>query len=778
NRMRGPGRAKVAACMALLMYTAECLPLFNSGSTHDRTFPFQVHKGDVRPDKLTVLQDRVEEFPEAAAGYVAWLAAHRTEVMKFLTGRFRELRAELRAGQEVTGRACSHIAHLLCAAEVFTRFAVEAGALTDDARNTLYVKIRAALIEAATATTTERAEDRPHEVWLRNLRGLFASGKLYAVSSGGNTADPPQYADALGWGAERRDTLAGYARPDGLAVMESEVNPAIVRRDKSLTIGGVQLRRLLASRGVIRPVEHPDGKHDHLHRVRVGSSRLWLMVVPWEVFLGTDGGDSPEGGQGDAGTPAPEGPRICTGYSFGKPCGLPVDPSGDDGTGRHPTCAPAPAAPAPAPQVDAPVLPGVMDLEPAAPVAEVPAPAPEVEDEHQEDEHQEEKEKGVTADSSSRRVRPTARKPLTLRGPHAEYLEAAQGRKSIKTQAQADALAERLAYLDTAEAELTALPDDIEPGDLGEEIKKRAARLRLLAALEGDQTSHGPFAPYRSRRGPWWQAPMPGMIDAVRGITSWSWEREEFEGEAVALDRNGSWPTATSSVRVVHGEYKHTGPVEEFRSAPDPGYYKVHVYPWTETDVPSPMAAEKVGSEVWITAPRMHLLVELHAAGRWPDGSALDSHTGAAAKLGDWAHLVGECRRYALEVHGRDSFAYEVAKESFGMAVNTMYGSWEGEGALLRRVWKCKARRTDWAHHIKDQAAVTMWRAADAVRQAVPEGSGPLTIRAMDELVIPASVLETVTTAPEGERALIRLDDLGTTFGTWKVKTTETWGDE
>lgn len=772
NRMRGPGRAKVAACMALLMYTAECLPLFNSGSTHDRTFPFQVHKGDVRPDKLTVLQDRVEEFPEAAAGYVAWLAAHRPEVMTFLTGRFRELRAELRAGQEVTGRACAHIAHLLCAAEVFTRFAVEAGALTDDARNTLYGQIRAALIEAATATTTERTEDRPHEVWLRNLRGLFASGKLYAITPGTNHGEPPQYGDALGWAVERRDTLAGYALPDGLAVVESEVNPAITRRDKSLTIGGVQLRRLLASRGLIQTVIHRDGKHDHQRRIRVGSASVWLPVVPWDVFLGTDGGDSPEGGQGDTGTPAPEGPQVCTGYSFGKPCGLPLDPSGDDGTGRHPTCVPAPVEPTPAPPVDAPVLPGVMDLEPAAPVAEVPAPRPEVEDEHQE-----EKEEEATAASPSRPVRRSTRKPLTLRGPHAEYLEAARGRNSIKSQAQVDALAERLAYLDTAEAELTALPDDIEPGDLGEEIKKRAAKLRLLAALEGDQTSHGPFAPYRSRRGPWWQAPMPGMIGAVRGINSWSWEREGFTGEAVALDRNGAWPTATSSVRVVHGEYKHTGPIEDV-GVPDPGYYKVRVYPWTETDVPSPMGNEKVGAEVWITAPHMHLLVDLTAAGRWPDASALDSHTGAAAKLGDWAHLVGECRRYALEVHGRDSFAYEVAKESFGMAVNTMYGSWEGEGALLTRKWKCKARRTDWAHHIKDQAAVTIWRAADAVRQAVPEGSGPLTIRAMDELVLPASVLEDVTTAPEGERALIRLDDLGTTFGTWKVKTTETWGDE
>lgn len=785
NRMRGPGRAKVSACMALLMYTAECLPLFSSGSTHDRTFPFQVHPGDVKSDRLTVLQDRVDDFPEAAAGYVAWLAAHHAEVTAFLAARFRELRAELRNEQKVTGRACSHIAHMLCAAEVFTRFAVEVGALTDDARDLLYGRISAALVEAATATTTERTEDQPHEVWLRNLRGLFASGKLYAITPGANASEPPpQYADALGWAVERRDTLAGYARPDGLAVMESEVNPAITRRDKSLTIGGIQLRRLLAARGIIRPAEHKDGKHEHLHRMRVGSSNPWLIVIPWEVFLGANGDDAPEDGQegqggpegGQDGLTAPEAPavRVCNGYAFGKPCREPLDPRGGDyPTGRHPTCVPAPAPAA--------MLPAPMDLEPKAPAVPSPRPVPEAAPVAPVREAVD-----VPAPSDdvppSRPARTTAarttaaRRPLDLSGPHAAYLEAARERKSIKTQAQVRALADRLAYLDTAEAELTAL--DSEADDFPDEIRKRAARLRLLAALEGDKEGHGPFAPYRSRRGPWWQPDMPGMIESVRVLNSWSWEREDYTGEAVALDRNGAWPTAVSSVRVAHAALKNTGPVEEVRGAPAPGYYKVTVYPWTESAVPSPMGNERVGSEVWITAPHMHLLADLAEAGRWPDASALDSYTGEAVRLTDWAHLVGECRRYALEVHGRDSYAYEVAKESFGMAVNAMYGSWDGEGALMRRKWTCKSRRVDWSHHIKDQAAVTIWRAADAVRQAVPADLGPLTIRSMDELVIPAGALETVTTAPEGERPLIRLDDLGTTFGTWKVKTTEVWGDE
>lgn len=737
NKMRSPGRAKVSACMALLMYTAECLPLFQSGSTHDRTFPFQVHKGDIRPDRLTVLQDRVDDFPEATAGYVAWLAANREAVCAFLTQRFRELRAELRASDVVTGRACSHIAHLLCAAEVFTRFAVEIGVMTEDERNARYTQIWDALIEAATAATTERAEDQQHEVWLRNLRSLFASGKLYAITPGSNGLEPPdQYADALGWGVERRDTLAGYVLPDGLGVVESEVNPAITRRDKSLIVGGVQLRRLLASHGIIRPVEHPDGKHDHLRRVRIGSSRRWLMVIPWEVFLGSEGGpEGGNGGPGGSGGGGPEGdnndPRICNGYAFGKPCGLPLDPVWDDGNGRHANCVPAPA-PAPAPSApEATALP-LPEAEPTPDEAPVPAP--------------------VTA-TSDKPVKRSAPSLVVPDGPHTEFLTAAIARKSVTTQQQLDALAERLAILDDPE------------------IGKAPHRLRLLAAMEGTRDEAGPFTPYLRRRAPRWQPDRPAVIDAVRVMDGWNWERD-FTGEVTVIDRNGSWPTAVSSVRVVHGQLEHTGPMEDITGAPRPGYYKVTVYPWTETDLPSPLGTEAVGEERWITGTRMHLLVDLAAQGRWPDASASDSWTGDPVRLSAWSHLIGECRRYALEIHGRESGAYSAVKEAFGQSMGLMYGSLDGDSTSMQRKWNCRSRRTDWVHAIKDQASATIWRTADKLRTL---GAAPVSLRNVDELVLPAEGLDAATS---GERPALRLDESGTTFGTWKIKDTEVWGDE
>ena len=477
---------------------------------------------------------------------------------------------------------------------------------------------------------------------------------------------------------------------------------------------------------------------------------------------GTEGGpdgSGPEGGLPGPGGPAATGPRVCNGYSFGKPCGLPLDPRGDDGNGRHATCAPAPASaaagwPSDAPAAEAAPLPFLEDEPgpaaevpaPAAPAEAAPIPAPAVRE-------------PVDVPAPSGDVRPSrpGRKGPALEvpeGPHAEFLAAAVARKSVTTERQLEALAERLALLDDPE------------------IGEAPARLRLLAAMEGNRDGSGPFAPFLRRTSPRWQPERPAVIDAVRVMDGWNWEREDYTGEVTVMDRNGSWPTAVSSVRVVHGEFEHTGPVEDITGAPAPGYYKVTVYPWTETDLPSPLGTETVGEERWITGTRMHLLADLAAEGRWPDASASDSWTGTAVRLSSWAHLIGECRRYALEVHGRESGAYSAVKESFGQSMGLMYGSLDGAGASMRRKWNCRSRRTDWVHAIKDQASATIWRTADRLRAL---GAAPVSLRNVDELILPAGALEAATS---GERPALRLDESGTAFGTWKVKGTEVWGDE
>jgi hypothetical protein len=479
--------------------------------------------------------------------------------------------------------------------------------------------------------------------------------------------------------------------------------------------------------------------------------------------------DDPEGGPDGSG-PEQGGPRECNGYNFGKPCDVPLDPRGDYPNGRHPNCVPAPPRnewPAGTIGAEAAALPFIEDdpdPEAALP-AEVPAPRPEAAPApavRQADD--------VPAPSGDVRPSRPGRKARGLTvpdGPHAEFLAAAVARKSVTNAAQLEALAQRLVTLDEAQAALSAMDDESE--EAGDALRKWAGKMRLLAALEGDRDGSGPFAPRRGGRWPLWIPERPGMIEGVQVRDGWTFERDDYEGEAVVLDRNASWPSAVSSVVVAHGALVHRGELGEVTGQPDPGYYRVMVHPWTEDDMPSPLEGAPVGSEWWITGTKLQLLTDLVAAGRWPDVHVYDAYTAAPVRLREWAHLLGEVRRYSLDTYGRDSDAYAVQKTAFGMATVMMLGAPDG---TVGRKWFCKSRRTDWTHAIKDQAAVTVWRTADKVRTA---GVRPLSIRATDELVIPADALETVTA---GESPAVKLSEDESAFGTWKLKDTETWGDE
>jgi hypothetical protein len=266
---------------------------------------------------------------------------------------------------------------------------------------------------------------------------------------------------------------------------------------------------------------------------------------------------------------------------------------------------------------------------------------------------------------------------------------------------------------------------------------------------------------------------MPHAVELAR-FSGWTWNRDGDHGPVVKLDRSGAWVAALSSVRVVHGGYKNTGPVDEIPRSPRPGYYLVTWYPWTETGMPHPLGHGKPSDQVWIAAPRAGLLRELAEAGRWPDASAAESWTGEPCSLWEWATFINELRNYARTVHGHHSDADDAVKKAYGMALSMMLGDWAEDTARPVRVWKCKNRRTDWRQHTEDQGAVTLWRAADECHQVAAD-LGPVSLRNTDELHIPAAAFDAVTTVvlPGRKRPPVRIDPLGIQLGTFKDKSRE-----
>jgi hypothetical protein len=275
---------------------------------------------------------------------------------------------------------------------------------------------------------------------------------------------------------------------------------------------------------------------------------------------------------------------------------------------------------------------------------------------------------------------------------------------------------------------------------------------------------------------PYWRPEMPGMLQAAHIVKGWAWERP-YDGPVTVLDKSGAWVAAASSVEVAHGKLEHTGALE-FEG--HPGYYEITVYPWTEQGMPHPLgtphasAKWQAGGTVWVPAPTVALLRDLAAAGRWPDVAVTDSYTSPGVRVNAWTKHVNALRAYAIETYGRDSEQYGAVKDGYGQAMSLMIGHPKDDG--IGWEWKCGAQRPDWTHAFRAQGAAMIWRRADQCRQVAPE-LGPVALRNVDELVIPSSALEIVTTAvpPGASRPAVVIDPDGIDLRSFKVKGTEEW---
>lgn len=218
------------------------------------------------------------------------------------------------------------------------------------------------------------------------------------------------------------------------------------------------------------------------------------------------------------------------------------------------------------------------------------------------------------------------------------------------------------------------------------------------------------------------QEPWSLITDDMDGLPSWfaeGWteKREKHDrrvirrlvapegtqGILVQLDRNGSFPSACSSVLLAPNRLAHTGPLDEYDKA-QAGIYQVVVPEWTEPGTPHPLGRaikRAADGKAWIATPHMKLLQQLAATDRIPDPVILDSWTGRSnGSLLEYFYK--ESRK--VREHGTLE-EYQDYKAKMGPA--------------LRMLWCDKPSpfwRPDWRVSLVATAAVSHWvRAYQAV---------------------------------------------------------------
>lgn len=190
------------------------------------------------------------------------------------------------------------------------------------------------------------------------------------------------------------------------------------------------------------------------------------------------------------------------------------------------------------------------------------------------------------------------------------------------------------------------------------------------------------------------------------------WTRPDVPlgGQLILVDRNGSFPSACSSVPVAPAKLHHTGPMEvwDHKRA---GVYIIDLPVWEDTRLPHPLGriADTTADTVAVTTPHMKLLTRLSVQGKIAAPNIRDSYTGLLNES-LFEAFYKACRQARVDLlptnDGSDNSPYVKHKRAISKAI--------------RLLWPVEARspfwRPDWFASIVAEASVRHWlKAQEAV---------------------------------------------------------------
>jgi hypothetical protein len=277
-------------------------------------------------------------------------------------------------------------------------------------------------------------------------------------------------------------------------------------------------------------------------------------------------------------------------------------------------------------------------------------------------------------------------------------------------------------------------PPEPEPDPVTDEVPgKWSAFAALKDSIAGSRMHPVRFvAPAARDRGAWPLLEAHGEL--MVGEHRWTTAADlPATGRAAVLDRNGSYPSACSSVTVSPSLLQHTGPDGDPRAG---GIFLIDRPTWSRLDIGHPLGKivqDQDGPRVWVSAPHMALLRRLKI-----DVTVHDSWTGKPQGnlFAEFSQAVRDERYRARQEETHD--AYIQVKRSSSIALRSLWSSTRSP------FW-----RPDWSISIRAEAAVRHWAVA---YKAVLAGATLLQLGSVDEVVWLAPDGSDDTWAPAGYR--------------------------
>lgn len=276
--------------------------------------------GDIDRDRLTRAQEQAAQglFAQAMAGYVRWLAPQMDTLKAALPERRRKLREEAYK-EGLHRRTPDQVAALALGWEMFLRFAVEAGALTEEEKTALWERVWAGLGDMAAAQAEHQAAEDPAARFLALLGAAIASGRAH-VADAKDGAEPE---DAGRWGWKEKwfgagENLRSEWQPQGELVgwleppnvyLEPEAAYAVAQKlardqNASLAVSARTLWKRLAEKKLLTATE---ARKNTVKRIVAGVSKR-IISLHMESILSPKMGEMGETGEPPT-APTVSGPK-------------------------------------------------------------------------------------------------------------------------------------------------------------------------------------------------------------------------------------------------------------------------------------------------------------------------------------------------------------------------------------------------------------------------------------------------------------------------------------
>lgn len=293
--------------------------------------------------------------------------------------------------------------------------------------------------------------------------------------------------------------------------------------------------------------------------------------------------------------------------------------------------------------------------------------------------------------------------------------------------------------------------DERQEEDEGEDEHPEGQRFPAIREMNAslDQSRMKPLRRVRKEEReskPW--SLVTERMDGHFRTKSWTGELPEDTTHVGLFDRNGSYPSALSSVPVAPNKLTHTGPLgtdplKRGKPAMLAGLFQIRVPEWTDPRIPHPLGRTgEVGVDelCWVVGGHLEFLDQLAAKGIMPVVEVVDSWTGRRntslfERYYKWARTVRE------QTKGQDEATRTEAKQAISKAIRLLHP----------RNARSPFWRPDWHKSALVEASIRHWTKAYG---AVQQGAVLLSIGAVDEVAfaVPTDVEDPKLWVPPGYR--------------------------